>query len=167
MRRIVARHLANHGRVALEASSVQEALTCLEKLEAPVDLITTDWDLLDEDGLSLIASVRESQPEVPVLIITARNAQGDVQKALEAGIQGYLLKPINGELLQERLGKILPTLPEPAEEKPKEASTESPGAEPPDSDDSESGEETPDPGDGSETPEATDGKSEAEVKEAA
>ncbi|NNF08543.1 MAG: hypothetical protein HKN21_17410, partial [Candidatus Eisenbacteria bacterium] len=91
----------------------------------------------------------------------------DVQKALEAGIQGYLLKPINGEVLQERLGEILSALPEPAEEKPEEASTASTNAESSGSDDSEPGDETSDPGDGSETPKTTDGESEAEVKEAA
>lgn len=65
------------------------------------DLLIVDWLMPDIPGIEVVKMIR-SQPgsSVPVLFVTARDAERDIIEALEAGADDYMIKPIRtGELV--------------------------------------------------------------------
>ncbi|WFU13239.1 response regulator transcription factor (plasmid) [Rhizobium sp. CB3090] len=77
---------AEEGRLALES--------------AGYDLLLLDLGLPDADGLAFLKSIRSDKHQIPVLILTARDAIDERIAGLDAGADDYLTKPFNnGELL--------------------------------------------------------------------
>ena len=83
MRRILGAILRGDGHDLVEAASVDEARRAFAS--SPFDLVVTDQRLPDGDGLSLLASCREVDPTVPVVLITA---YATVELAVDAMRQG-------------------------------------------------------------------------------
>ncbi|MEN9760665.1 MAG: hypothetical protein RI906_491 [Pseudomonadota bacterium] len=79
-------------------------LACAEALgdegaRAPIDLLVVDLNLPGEDGLALARRLRQTQPALNILMLTARNAPKDKIDGYEAGADIYLTKPISIEEL--------------------------------------------------------------------
>lgn len=89
--------LALEGYEMLTAASLSEGLALAAN--APLDLVVLDLGLPDGDGESLLAALRRRQ-SLPVLVISARQAEGQKIRLLDAGADDYLVKPFGvGELL--------------------------------------------------------------------
>ena len=86
---------AMNGRVALEA---------LER-DKP-DLIVLDLGLPDGDGVDVCVRVRQSSG-IPILVLSARGAEGDKVRALDAGADDYVTKPFGAEELLARIRAAL------------------------------------------------------------
>ena len=71
------------------------------------DLVLLDLGLPRKDGLSLLRSWRERGVDVPVLVITARDAVPDRVAGLDAGADDYLVKPFDLDELSARVRAIL------------------------------------------------------------
>lgn len=71
------------------------------------DLFIVDWNLPDGSGLELIREIRRKDPEVPVVMVSARSDRESVLKAAHLGIDGYITKPFDIHLLHERLSRLL------------------------------------------------------------
>jgi two-component system cell cycle response regulator DivK len=85
----------------LEATTGSLALELA--LEHRPDLVLMDIRLPDIDGLEALSRLRgdERTATIPVLAVTAQAMQGDRERFLAAGFDGYLSKPIDvGELLE-------------------------------------------------------------------
>jgi DNA-binding response OmpR family regulator len=68
------------------------------------DAYVVDWGLPDMSGLDVLRAIRLRVPtNVPVLFLTARDAEHDVIEALEAGADDFLVKPARLGELQARL----------------------------------------------------------------
>ncbi|MGH3653105.1 response regulator [Glutamicibacter sp.] len=67
------------------------------------DLILLDIHLPDMNGLELLQRLREVQPELDVMVISAAREMDTVRRALRGGIVHYLMKPFSREDLRERL----------------------------------------------------------------
>lgn len=94
---ILAAVLEDAGFEALTANTGQEALDRLRG--ADVDLVLTDMKMPGMDGIDLLEHVKEIDPELPVIMMTA---YGTVEKAVEAmqkGAYNYILKPFDNESL--------------------------------------------------------------------
>src|SRR6266852_4863861 len=64
------------------------------------DLLLLDLNLPDIDGESVCAQIKKDYPEIPVIILTARNSMEDKIKELNLGADDYIAKPFDsGELL--------------------------------------------------------------------
>jgi len=97
LRRTLRDALALEGYEMLTAASVSEGLALAAN--APLDLVVLDLGLPDGDGESLLAALRRRQ-SLPVLVISARQAEGQKIRLLDAGADDYLVKPFGvGELL--------------------------------------------------------------------
>ena len=68
-------------------------------------LLLVDWELPGMSGIELISAVRQLKLKhyVYVIILTARSDVGDLVRALNAGADDYLVKPIHAEELQARI----------------------------------------------------------------
>ena len=74
-----------------------------------VDLILMDLQLPGKDGYTVLAELRqdENYAHVPVIAITANVMREDLQRAQDAGFNGFLGKPINGPLFGEHIHRVL------------------------------------------------------------
>lgn len=84
-----------------------------ELAAAPCDLIVLDIGLPDGSGLELLKRVRRAS-EVPVLILSARNAELDRVLGLELGADDYVAKPFSPRELAARVKAILKRAARPA-----------------------------------------------------
>jgi len=91
----------------VEASSGFEALRLLPREK--VDLIITDINMPDINGLELISYVRKSAnyTKTPLFIISTEGREKDVEKGLALGANEYLVKPIDPGRLQELIVKYI------------------------------------------------------------
>ncbi|MFF2030537.1 response regulator [Arthrobacter sp. NPDC058192] len=84
-----------------ESHTVAEARAAIAS-ERP-DLLLLDVYLPDEDGISLLQSLREAGEDLDVIIITAARDVGTVRAAMRGGAVYYLVKPFGFEQLAEQL----------------------------------------------------------------
>jgi two-component system KDP operon response regulator KdpE len=97
MRRFLRVTLQSEKYAVLEAETAADGLT--QAATRNPDIVLLDLGLPDMDGLEVIEKLRE-WTAVPVIIISAREQEGDKIKALDGGADDYLTKPFcSGELL--------------------------------------------------------------------
>ena len=65
------------------------------------DVVITDIQLPGMSGIEILTSLRESDPTVPVIIITGHASQESAIEALNVGAFYYLLKPVSNEELKQ------------------------------------------------------------------
>ncbi|WP_030681922.1 response regulator transcription factor [Streptomyces cellulosae] len=70
------------------------------------DLVLLDADLPDISGVDVCRSIRSSSP-LPVLFVSSLGGDSDVIAGLDAGADGYLVKPVARRVLQSRVGTAL------------------------------------------------------------
>lgn len=92
------RRLFPTGRYSLiEAKTGVQGLSIAENQE--LDLILLDINLPDIDGYEITRRIRSSTKaelaQIPIIVVTANAMKGDAQKALDAGCDVYMSKPIN------------------------------------------------------------------------
>jgi DNA-binding response OmpR family regulator len=71
------------------------------------DLVVLDIMLPGRDGLEILAAIRKLGNKVPVLLLTARDSVTDIVEGLDAGADGYLVKPFALSELQARIRKLV------------------------------------------------------------
>ncbi len=71
------------------------------------DLILMDISLPVMDGYAATRKIRETNQTVPIIGVSAHAMSGHEQSAREAGCNDYLTKPINDEILLDKLKKYL------------------------------------------------------------
>ena len=100
----VAPLLRARGYDVLSAMSGRAALEAVER-DKP-DLIVLDLGLPDIDGVDVCRQVRRTL-SVPILVLSARGAEGDKVRALDAGADDYVTKPFGAEELLARIRATL------------------------------------------------------------
>jgi two-component system chemotaxis response regulator CheY len=95
----------------VEASSGFEALRLLPR--GPYDLIVTDINMADINGLELVRFIRSSDHHrtTPLLIISSLRGAQDVERGLSLGANAYLAKPFTQEQLGDACGRLLRAAP--------------------------------------------------------
>ena len=71
------------------------------------DMILMDISLPIMDGYTATRTIRETQPNVPIIGLSAHAMQGDADRAKEAGCNDYLTKPVDEDLLLVKLKEYL------------------------------------------------------------
>lgn len=100
-RRVAQFILKSQGYTVYEACDGREALD-LVKDHSP-DLILMDLQLPGLDGFTVTRIIKENAAtkRIPVVALTAYAMRGDAERALEAGCDGYITKPIDPENFAE------------------------------------------------------------------
>ena len=95
--------LSRHEYEVTACSSVNEALKFLD--QNAVDLIITDSVMPDLTGIDLVRAVRAhpNHAGVPILMLTRRRQREDVNTAVIAGVTDYIIKPIDENLLVDKV----------------------------------------------------------------
>jgi two-component system chemotaxis response regulator CheY len=92
-----------------EAETAAEAFAILRA--RPIDLVIVDWKMQPMDGLTFTRVVRgdpdSTNPYVPILMLTAHTEASRVTAARDAGVTGFLRKPISTRLLFDRISSAL------------------------------------------------------------
>jgi CheY-like chemotaxis protein len=86
-----------HGAVVQSASSVVEALRLID--QEPLDVLLADIAMPGRDGYDLIRTIRKKKNSIPAAAVTAFTGDEDRARALEAGFQVHLGKPMQPERL--------------------------------------------------------------------
>jgi CheY-like chemotaxis protein len=93
--------------MVVEACDGEEALRMIEQTQPDILLLDIGMPILD--GFAVVRTLRENPrfAALPVLAVTAYAMQGDREKVLSSGFDGYLSKPINARSLFEELDRLL------------------------------------------------------------
>ncbi len=91
-----------------DVTSAYDGATALKTLQGEYfDLIILDVMLPEMDGINVTETVRISNNEVPILILSAKNSSADRVLGLKKGADDYLTKPFNLEELLLRVHKLI------------------------------------------------------------
>ncbi|MFO7752934.1 MAG: sigma-54 dependent transcriptional regulator [Desulfobacteraceae bacterium] len=104
MRESLAAWLKKEGYRVELAGSASEALKKLEK--NPFSLILLDIKMPGMDGLELLSKIKNSDPQIMVVMITAYGSIESAVQAMKNGASDYLLKPFDPEELVLLIGKL-------------------------------------------------------------
>ncbi len=89
-----------------EASNGAEALASLERNS--VNLVLTDINMPEMDGLELLRRLRDSEAwkSLPVVVITTEGGKAGVLEAAKLGAAGYVKKPFTADQIKEKLAGL-------------------------------------------------------------
>ena len=100
----LAERLRADGHDVVEAGTAAEAL---EQAQAGIDLALLDYKLPDEDGLVVLRKLRELDPDVLAIMLTAHKGVETVVEAMKAGAFDYATKPFDLEDVALRVSRAL------------------------------------------------------------
>jgi two-component system KDP operon response regulator KdpE len=104
IRRVLLTVLTSQGYSVIEAKSGDEAL---ERIRSEhTDLILLDVNMPGRSGIETCREIREAG-DIPVIILTVRNAERDKVLALDAGANDYVVKPFGADELLARIRATL------------------------------------------------------------
>ena len=109
--------MEEEGFLVVHAVDGRQALEQIDNMPPP-DVVLMDIQIPHVNGLSLLGMIR-TKPEwnaIPVVMLTADSAQTEVRRAMDLGVQDYILKPFKREVLVTRLQQL-------SKQTPKETST--------------------------------------------
>lgn len=113
----------------LKGHQVQEVCNGAEAVkviaQSSLDIILSDINMPEMDGLQLLAYVKKNQPWLPMILMTAYGDVGQAVKAMQLGANDYLMKPFEVQELLALINKYQPTSNEVIDDAPIAESPES------------------------------------------
>lgn len=106
MRRIIINSLKSSGfDNIVEAEHGIEGLSNMEGVE----LVLTDWNMPEMDGLTFVKELRASPiyKDIPIIMITTEGSKSEVIEALKQGVNNYVVKPFTKETLIEKVNDTI------------------------------------------------------------
>ena len=109
MRRIIKNTLARlNYKDVLEGEDGVEGWDQLDK-NPDVDMLITDWNMPNMNGLELVKKVRADSrfTDMPIIMVTTEGGKAEVIIALKAGVNNYIVKPFTPQVLKEKLSAVI------------------------------------------------------------
>lgn len=110
MRRIIGNVVMQLGFAKDDFDEAEDGVKAWKLLcESHYDVILTDWNMPNMNGLDLVKKTRAegAHQKTPIIMITTEGGKGEVITALKAGVNNYIVKPFNAEVLKEKLDGVL------------------------------------------------------------
>ena len=101
--------LAAAGHEPTEAENGEAALQAVE--DGALDLVLLDVMMPGADGFDVLQQLRDRHHDLPVIMVTARGAEGDRVRGLRGGADDYLVKPFGMRELLARVDAVLRRTP--------------------------------------------------------
>jgi DNA-binding response OmpR family regulator len=105
MREMIADHLKERGFAVDAVGRGDHAIAAAAV--ASLDAVILDLGLPDMDGMDVLSSLRATHPELPAIILTARDSVDDRLLGLNSGADDYIVKPFNLLELEARVRAVL------------------------------------------------------------
>ncbi|RYZ89227.1 MAG: response regulator transcription factor [Proteobacteria bacterium] len=105
IRELMALHLLRQGYKVIECSSAERAIEQFS--EKSFQLVVLDWMLPGMSGLGLLPTLKQKNPNTPVLMVTAKTEAQDIVFGLESGADDYLTKPFDPSVFLARVRALL------------------------------------------------------------
>ena len=104
---VISLDLQQQGYRVVTASNGEEAVALATQMMP--NLILMDINLPTLDGLGATRRIRETEPlrDVPIVAITAFGTEGFQRAAYDAGVSGYLTKPIDFDRMHQLIARLL------------------------------------------------------------
>ena len=105
VRGILVRILGGLGFQVLQAGDGREALAVLNREFPGIEVVLSDWNMPEMNGLEFVKAVR-AQPqfaEVPVVMVTTETHIEQMVTALSAGANEYIMKPFTASMVEDKL----------------------------------------------------------------
>jgi len=109
MRRIIKNTLARlNFKDIVEGEHGVEAWEYLDA-NADIDMLITDWNMPEMNGLELVKKVRADErfTDMPIIMVTTEGGKTEVITALKAGVNNYIVKPFTPQVLKEKLSAVI------------------------------------------------------------
>src|SRR6202163_4308083 len=104
-RRVLRTSLATGGFAIEEARSGEEAVAILGRSD--FDLVLLDVNMPGMGGVEACREIRAHMPEIGIVMVTVQDGESEIVKALEAGADDYITKPIRLRELVARLRAVV------------------------------------------------------------
>ena len=105
LRKLMHAALKQHGYAPYTAEDGEKALDLLEKTN--IDLVISDIMMPNMDGYELTEQLRRANYNIPILLVTAKETFEDKQRGFNAGVDDYMVKPIDVNEMILRVGALL------------------------------------------------------------
>jgi CheY-like chemotaxis protein len=107
--KVASRLLEKQGHSVQVAENGREALEAID--EGEFDLVLMDVQMPEMDGFATTAAIRQREASsgrrLPIVALTANAMQGDRERCLGAGMDGYVAKPVEIEVLLREMAEVL------------------------------------------------------------
>lgn len=106
MRRIIKNTLTRLGMD--DITEAENGLEALGKLDG-IELIFTDWNMPEMDGLTFVKSVRASSTykHIPIIMVTTEAGKEDIVEAIKSGVNNYVVKPFTPDVLKSKIEAVI------------------------------------------------------------
>ena len=85
----------------------QDGVEALDKLQpGGFDLVITDWNMPNLDGLGLVRELQKGTTGVPVLMVSSESYFNRIVDVMRAGAEGYIRKPFTAETLNQKITEV-------------------------------------------------------------
>jgi DNA-binding NtrC family response regulator len=102
--------LENSGYRVFQALSARQALDQLNHLDLGIDLVATDYQMPEMNGIDLLEAIRKNHPALPVILMTAHAEKDMVIEALKNRCNGFIEKPFSLNQLVAEIERIQSSL---------------------------------------------------------
>lgn len=93
------------GELGFEVAFAAHGREGLRQLSSSTDLVTVDWNMPEMNGLEFVSAVRQDPAfdGARIVMVTTETEMSQVERALEAGAQEYVMKPFTRDILADKL----------------------------------------------------------------
>ncbi|NUB92163.1 response regulator [Haloterrigena sp. SYSU A558-1] len=105
MREVLEEAIKEEFSVVAEAENGAEAIEAVETYD--VDVIMMDMVMPGIDGVEATATIKEKAPDIKVIFCTSVTQQERMKPAIEAGADGYIMKPFENSTIREAIHDVV------------------------------------------------------------
>lgn len=104
IRRIIVNIMKGLGYDTIEAGNGLEGLAQLEA-HGPQDIVLVDWNMPEMNGLEFIKAARAipANWDMPIMMVTTETEMENISQAFMAGVNEYVMKPFDKDMILEKL----------------------------------------------------------------
>lgn len=95
--------------LGVEADEAENGQVCIDKVKASTyDAILLDWNMPVMNGYDCLQALRAdpANENLRIVMVTTKNSLDEISQALGAGVNEYVMKPFDKDILQEKLIQV-------------------------------------------------------------